>query len=41
MPNIHILELCKSSLHVTHLLELFYKMYKHDMDQDNIVQSTE
>ena len=41
MPNIHILELCKKSLHVTHLRELLDKMYEHEMDPDSIIENTE
>ena len=41
MTNIHILELCKTSLHVTHLLELLDKMYKYEMGPDCIVKNTE
>ena len=37
MPNIHILDFCQKSLHETHLLELFDKMYKYEMDPASII----
>ena len=37
LPNIHILDFCQKSLHETHLLELFGKMYKYEMDPANII----
>ena len=37
LPNIHILDFCQKSLHETHLLELFGKMYKYEMDPASII----
>ena len=37
LPNIHILDFCQKSLHETHLLELFDKMYTYEMDPASII----
>ena len=37
LPNIHIFDFCLKSLHETHLLELFDKMYKYEMDPASII----
>ena len=37
LPNIHISDFCQKSLHETHILELFDKMYKYEMDPASII----
>ena len=37
LPNINILDFCQTSLHETHLLELFDEMYKYEMDPASII----
>ena len=41
MPKIQIFEILHETLHATHLLKLFDKMYKYEMDPTKTVGTTE